>query len=973
MALMELLGRDIPLSPFELSLEANYFTLGNVMKPLFRVLCSESLRTFRAHCIQAYDHSRQTPSVTICFSYSYVYKNMELSRSEDPSDERKRSSKAHGRSKWLEEHKSQTTTNNGFVNTHSTDESSSSLPVSDTLDTLSPGVSDTLSEGHKWLRGSFRRSRTHECVRGTGQQQAESPEYKDGTNWRHHHKLVTSVSFSGFEAPLRLLRENRDTSGSSHEIIDYRNLTPQVPFVPCIAKSIPKKRISLRKPRRAIKDLFGHKRHKHEKATSPSTPVRVAGENVPSLKRTRTRKTGRHRERTAAESRYNDELSETPSDSSSECCTNVCEDAASLKSFGSQAGCGEIFADDLVSPVGVLSPERNKVSCEPQRQSPVTGGFQGGKECLASPAHAEVLDMFGLWETLNRTLLLGQSSKATGHVTKSTTPITKSPSTTKSEDATANTLQPVKSEIRELNTDVITPKSDNQGNTSDEGYCDYVSPGFEDHSRSSLTPVHSNNFPRDTYSGDALYELFCDPSEAEITPIFDDELDLTDSIVGQCSDLPLSMYSFHVGAEENLAPPLAQDFVGQELLQSKWMGKDCLLKLCDTEISMAMGIVNWLKNRTDHSNATELRSSKISEETRDVCLRCKPQSARVRKTKGARTLNSRGDTVDVGVLPSKYDANTIMSTLASPESQPRTPMSGVCFRIFNIDSPTTPGGDLQSPVVSSPGSGTRSLFVLAINKDSLCESCKGSLKNGAKDLHLCRSCMSLIEHIKTSDLWAHASLPRSTQTITRDLLSPASTCGIRSDISIASLVEQCANQLSSMKINFTQAHSSCEIRDVFVPEQGAKRNKEHSQKSAKLRHKKRPVATTERGLHARRRRSSFSEDVKPSLLETEGLVPTSASDGLVLETYNPCNVESGDTDTSQATRPTSLPLMASASSDFLCREDHHVHHLNKMEDGNPSKKKHRLRHHRKSAGNSEGSSSVFPGDRKVERRSRMKK
>uniref|UniRef100_A0A8C1ZUG3 Si:dkey-231j24.3 n=1 Tax=Cyprinus carpio TaxID=7962 RepID=A0A8C1ZUG3_CYPCA len=905
---------------------------------------------------------------------------MELSRSEDPSVDRKRSSKACGRSNWPQEHKSQTITNNGFVNTHNTDESPSSLPVPETLEILSSGVSDTLSEGHRQLHGSFRRSRTHDCVRGTGQQQAESPVYKDWMNWHHHHKLVTSVSYSGFEAPLRLLCENRDTSGSSHEIIDYRNLTPQVPFVPCIAKSVPKKRLSLRKPRKANKDLFVHNRHKLEKPMSPSTPCHVTGENVPTLKW--RRKTVRHRKRTTAGNRYNDELSETPSDASSECCANVCEDAASLQSFGSRAGCGEIFADDLVSPEGVLSHEHHKVACEPLRKSSTTTGFQGGKECLASPAHTEVLDMFGLWETLNRTLLLGQSSKATGHATKSTTPITKSPSTTKSEYETTNTLQPIEAEIREFNTDVITPKSDNRGNTSDEGYCDYVSPGFEDHSRISLTPVHSNNIPRDTYSRDVLYELFCDPSEAEMTSIFNNEINLTDSIVGQCSDLPLSMYSFHDGAEENLAPPLAQDFVGQELLQSKWMGKDCLLKLCDTEISMAMGIVNWLKHRTDNSNTTELRSSKMrSEETRDECLRCKTQSARIRKsTKGSRTVNGRGDTADfkessqksVGALPSKYDANTVMSTLASPESQPKTPMSGVCFRIFNIDSPKTPGGDLQSPVVSSPGSGTKSLFVLAINKDSLCESWKSSLKNGAKDLHLCRSCMSLIEHIKTSDLWAHASLPRSTltpQPITRDLLSPASICGIRSDISIASLVEQCASQLSSMKINFTQAHSSCEIRDIFVPEQGVKRNKEHSQKYIKK--KKRPVATSERGLHDRHhlRKSSFSEDVKPSLLETKG----HGSDDLVLETYGLCEVESGDADVSQATRPTSLPLMASASSDFLCRENQHIHHLNKTEEGNPSKKKHRLRHHRKSAVNSEGSCSVFPGDRKVERRCRMKK
>lgn len=899
---------------------------------------------------------------------------MELSKSEDASDDSKRSSKAHGRSKWHEEHKSHNTPKNGFMSTHSTDESPSSLPVPDTLDALCQPP---------W--GSVKRSRTHDCVRGVELQQDESPGYRDGTDWRHGEKLVTSVSFSGFEAPLRLLRENRDTYGSSHEIIDYRNLTPQVPFVPCIAKSIPKKRISLRKPRKAIKDLFVHKRPKHEKATSPSTPCHVAGENVPTLKR--TKKTVRHRECTAARSRCNDDLSETPSDSSSERCANICDDAASLKSFGSQAGCGEIFADDLVSPEGIFNSEHDKVACEAPRPSPTTAGFQGGKECLASPARAEVLDMFGLWETLNRTLDLGHSSKVTEHATKSTTPIMKSPSTSNSEDVKANTPQFVEPEIRELNTDVVTPKSDNQGNTSDEGYYDYVSPGFEDCSRSSLTPVHSNKFPRDTYSGDALYELFCDPSEEEMTPIFDDEIDLTDSIVDQCSDYPLSMYSFHVGAEENLAPPLARDFVGRELLESKWMGKDCLLKLCDTEISLAMGIVNWLKHRTDKSNPTELRSSQsISEERGDLCLRCKTQPARVRKPpRGARTVNGREDTVhfkersqqSVGVLPSKYDANTVMSSLTSPESQPKTPTSGVCFRIFNVDSPMTPGGDLQSPVVSSPGSGTRSLFVLAINKESLCESCKSSLKNGAKDLHLCRSCMSLIEHIKTSDLWARVSLPRFTLTPQpiRDLLSPASTCGIGSDISIASLVEQCASQLSSMKINFTQTRSSCEIRDVPVPDQGVKRNKGHSQKYLKSKHKKRP--TTERALHARHRLrgSSFSEDVKPSLLETEGLgfVTTNASNDLVLETYGSCAVESGDTDVSQATRPTSLPLIASASSEFPCREDHHIHHLNKMDEGNPAKKKHGLRHRKKSTVNSEGSCSVFPGDRKVERRCRMKK
>ncbi|XP_051990078.1 uncharacterized protein amer3 [Xyrauchen texanus] len=908
---------------------------------------------------------------------------MDLSKSEDSSDDSKCSNKnaAHGQRKYTGGHKPHNTPNTGFV---SNNESPCSLPMPDILKTLSSSLSGTLSEGNGYLLSSVKRSRTHDCVRGMGLQQTESPGYKDGTNQHHHNKLVTSVSFSGFEAPLRLLRENRETSGSSHEIIDYRNLTPQVTFVPCIAKSIPKKRISLRKPRKTIKDLFVHKRHKHEKAM---LPCGVESENVPTL--IRTKKSFKHRERASTGSMYDCDLSETFSDSSGEYSSNVCEDAASLKSFGSQAGCGEIFADEEC----LISLDHDKATCEPQRQSPTVTGFQGGKECLASPAH--LLDMFGVWETLNGTILFGQSSRSSGNATETTTPTAKSPSTTKPGNVSTNPPRPVESKIGEPNTELIIPKSDNQENFSDEGYCDYFSPGFEDHSKGSLTPDHSNKFPSDTCSGDALYELFYDPSDAEITPIFDNEIDLTDSIVGQCSDLPLSMYSFHVGAEENLAPPLARDFIGQELVQSKWMGKDCLLKLCDTEISLAMGMVNWLKQRTDKSNPMELRSSQTSSaETGDVCLRCKTQSVGVRKPPRKvppRTGNSReymlnvtekdstqqGFVVPLIDFPSQFDVNTVMSTLASPESLPKSPTSGACFRIFNIDSPMTPSGDLQSPVVSSPGSGTRSLFVLAINKESLCESCRSSLRTGDKDLYLCRTCISLIEHIKTSDLWACASLPQSKtlipQPVTRDHLSPASTCGIDSDISIASLVEKCACQLSSIKINFTQKPLRCEKRGVLEPEQWVKWNKEQSHKYLKSKHKKRLMATTEKRLHARHclRMSSLSEDVhKPSHLETEGLGfdTTNGSDDLVLETYSSCT----DIDTSQATWPTCLPLMASTLSEFSCREDHHIHHLNKMEDGNPAKKKHRLRHHRKSAVNSE-ESFVFSREKKVECRFRMKK
>ncbi|TRY93696.1 hypothetical protein DNTS_029402 [Danionella cerebrum] len=844
---------------------------------------------------------------------------MELSKFDDSSNERKKASQEHGQHTFPEEPRSKIT-----LNGHSSDEGSTSF-----------------FEGHRCPSRSFKRSKTHDCIREIGLQQVESPGYRDGTKWRHQHKLVSSVSFPGLKVPLRLLPENRDTSGSSCEIIDYRNTTPQMPFVTCIAKSVPKKKISLQKPRMTIKDLFVPKRHRIDKAMSPSTPSHVTVPKNPILKK--TKKVIRHRRYCTAGSKYKEELTESASDSSSECFANVCEDAASLKSFGSLAGCGEIFADDLVSPEGVLSSALERVTSCPLTEIPTTAGFQGGTECLASPGNPDVLDMLEVFKTLNKPLMLEQSANAAGNSRKPLTSITKSPSTTTSEDIPLNTALPLEFKNNQLNTDLVTHKSDNFGNTSDEGYCDNVSPGFEENSRGSLTPDHSRKIPRDTYSGDALYELF---SDAEIAPIYCNEVDLTNSIIGKGSDLPLSMYSFNVGAEENLAPNFSQDILGHEILESKWTGKDCLLKLCDTEIAMTMGIVNWLRQRTDKSDLTEIESSHPSgEEKGNTCTRYKRISTRAKKPpKRSKSGKSRGDTTNfkdssLHKVCSWPVLNKVMSTLASPQSQPNTPTSGLCFRILNIDSPMSPGGDLQSLVVSSPGSATRSLFVLAINKESLCESCKGSLKSGAKNLHLCHSCISLIEHIKTSDIIPHSTLfPQPKE---RDLVSPTTTYGIRSDISIASLVEQCASQFSSMNMNLTQAQRSCEIGDVLIPEQGLGQRKHCSQKKSK--HKKSLEAKIERRERSSRelKNLSFSENAKPHPLEND------------------------EPDGSQATRPTSLPLVASTSSQLPWSED-----SMKNEEGRKFKKN--LLHNKNCSMNHDKSCSVFQGER-VKRRLKKKK
>lgn len=844
--------------------------------------------------------------------------------------------------------------------------SSENLLSPNILDVPSPEISPCLSDG--WTQDCscdyVKKSRTHDCVTEIRPDRLVSPENRDQP-WTpvmgHHSRLVNSASFPGFGAAYQLLHENQNTSANSREIIDYRNLTPQVPFVPSIAKTIPKKRIFLRKPKKAIKDLFVHKKHNREKATSPCTPCREYGPTTKQIK-----KSSKWRE-----SRTSRRMNDTLSDSSSEGCTNVCEDAVSLKSFGSQAGCGEIFVDEeyLVSLEGMPKLTTRRDTSETPKQSPIA--FQGGMEQLASPAHPEVLDLFGMWENFNRTVLFSQSSSQETNTTA--TPI----STSSSSNKTVYPIEDVQSthitgQEGNLN-HTVTPKSENQESASDEGYCDGIS--TEDHTGQSLTPVFSRKFPRDTYSGDALYELFYDPSEAEMTPIFDDELDLPSSIIGQPSpDLPLSMYSFHIGSEENLAPPLSVDLISHDFLHSNWAGKDCLLKLCDTEISLAMGIVNWMKHRTLKGNQAELGTPGIStgdngdawqeKEILATDLQTAPCSDKITDLKLRKPCQQDVDYLSVDRVRQQAGVVT------TPESQPRTPTSHVCFRIFNINSPSTPNKDLESPIGRSPGSGTSSLFVLAVNKESLCESCKESLKHGAKELHLCHSCTSFIEQIKMSELWPRANLYQaklagSAQTL---LPSPSSSCGIASDISILSLVEQCAYQMSSLKLNQHQHSSDHETRAIIHQQSDKYQRKDRTRKYVKCKSKKKGNVTGKVGDNTNVK-DSFSHGGCPSL--DPGLDTTNDSESLVMETYNNQhylqNNQLKDTSVSQASRPTSLPLTSATSSRFSKKE-----HRN----GIKSKEKtcEKVQRDRKPAVTRNGlSDSVISEERKLERRSRMKK
>ncbi|NXI89805.1 AMER3 protein, partial [Psophia crepitans] len=452
-----------------------------------------------------------------------------------------------------------------------------------------------------------RKSKTHDCVMEADKTEQCSPSSKaceEGFSGKGKGRLVNSISFSGMSSSSSKKEcvVSPSQSTCSSQMIDYRNFVPQMPFVPAVAKTIPRKRISLKRSKKGLKDIFHIKKNKPESLTfldknlsSPGCKSELSGRLAKYLFRSG--------ETFAAECLSQDcSDSELQSDSSYDCCNTLCEDVASLKSFDSLTGCGEIFADESSAHLELENSKEVLLRRSKHKDSPVIGSFQGGVEQLASPGQNETVEFAKFWDNINKSVRLHQSALFDKKLLKIPGPDMEKARSQAAASVTDPQASPDKDgdNSRESSTETGTPKSDNQESTStsDEGYYDSFSPGQDDETKEAQTPGVPGRFPRDSYSGDALYELFYDPNEVKINPVLDDDLCTSESISEQAIEIPLSIYSFHVGAEENMASQPALDIISQGFFHSTWKGKECLLKLCDTELSLTMGIINWLRKHS---------------------------------------------------------------------------------------------------------------------------------------------------------------------------------------------------------------------------------------------------------------------------------------------------------------------------------------------------------------------------------------
>ncbi|NWZ33337.1 AMER1 protein, partial [Brachypodius atriceps] len=171
-------------------------------------------------------------------------------------------------------------------------------------------------------------------------------------------------------------------------------------------------------------------------------------------------------------------------------------DVTSLKSFDSLTGCGDDIAEPDIAESSI-SVERSR---DATKRSSCLVTYQGGGEEMAIPEEAEEY-LHQVWD-----------SSVPGDRSYGAQVSSSSLETHTSHEADAH---PYMGDTMD-GVDLLTPQSDQQESApnSDEGYYDSTTPGPEDEAGEELK---KDRLPRDSYSGDALYEFdaLMSPSHGE--------------------------------------------------------------------------------------------------------------------------------------------------------------------------------------------------------------------------------------------------------------------------------------------------------------------------------------------------------------------------------------------------------------------------------------------------------------------------
>ncbi|KAI7813299.1 APC membrane recruitment protein 1 [Triplophysa rosa] len=356
------------------------------------------------------------------------------------------------------------------------------------------GKSQSLPRQRRGLRGLFSSIRRHRKSKNAEPDKRETLEMSSG---------FRSETVPGALSSICDRNDNRDDSQGEESVPDVPNQTAGSECeLPLAATECTNDALLVPEKRRSRGEMDMRKRAKEEEKEEESQNERREGLTT-------------YHEPLSAESELDrlaeQNMDELPAAScSSENVNLIFGDVSSLKSFDSLTGCGDIIADQDDVSVAESSVSAERGSRNAGKRSSCFVTYQGGGEEMATPDEVDADYLQSLWESETSNEVCYVPSDR-GSDTLSLTPDQQISSILANSNSS-----PLGVTETALTADLLSPQSDRQESVpnSDEGYYDSTTPGLEEESREQ---PHQERLPRDSYSGDALYELF-EPDDRILSP-----------------------------------------------------------------------------------------------------------------------------------------------------------------------------------------------------------------------------------------------------------------------------------------------------------------------------------------------------------------------------------------------------------------------------------------------------------------------
>ncbi|KAM7065028.1 APC membrane recruitment protein 2 [Acridotheres tristis] len=181
-------------------------------------------------------------------------------------------------------------------------------------------------------------------------------------------------------------------------------------------------------------------------------------------------------------------------------------------------GCGDIIADheeDVGGGSGVCeksTPGPSKLDAT--KKHPPMVAYQGGGEEMASPDQVDDTCLQEFWDMLSQTDETQTQAGGSGGGTKKPEGLKETRGTEGAQNRVVvkrGGLHQIAIHLNHKEEQKSREKEQHEGiPNSDEGYWDSSTPGPEE---DSSTSIQKETLPRDSYSGDALYDLYAEPDE----------------------------------------------------------------------------------------------------------------------------------------------------------------------------------------------------------------------------------------------------------------------------------------------------------------------------------------------------------------------------------------------------------------------------------------------------------------------------